>query len=155
MLYTIHVQGLADHPNQWFRVSVDYHKIKTGLSAPTTATTPTTSAPPAYNNSGYNGSTNNTMMAVEESQSQSQTPSGSTHDHHSPSDNGSGTSTATTPYSGSTTSIVSPSTPSEGTDHLGGTKGFADVSTGPSGKRLREWSTAAEDGDEGGDGMEA
>ena len=92
------------------------------------------------------------MMAVEESQSQSQTPSGSAHDHHSPS-NGSGTSTATTPYSGSTTSIVSPSTPSEGTDHLGGTKGFADVSTGPSGKRLREWSTAAEEEGEGeGDG---
>ena len=89
------------------------------------------------------------MMAVEESQSQ--TPSGSMRDHHSPSDNG---SSATTPYSGGSTSIVSPSTPSEGTDHLGGTKGFADVSTGPSGKRLREWSTA-EDGDEGGDGVEA
>lgn len=25
------VQGLADHPNQWFRVSVQYHKAKSGV----------------------------------------------------------------------------------------------------------------------------
>lgn len=28
-------EGLADHPNQWFRVSVQYHKIKSGVSVTT------------------------------------------------------------------------------------------------------------------------
>jgi hypothetical protein len=34
------VDGIADHPNQWFRASITYHKLKQQALIPVTASAP-------------------------------------------------------------------------------------------------------------------